>query len=309
MVNCQRQAVCPFSQTVKTRAKELLLTITTLTTREVARLLHVSNATVKRWADDGLIDSEKTVGGHRRFLLENIARLRKEGRFSVSSASRSHPLSKTRLKSSALLRLILSGSEQAAADALIGAYLNQQSLPALFDSVISDAMHLLGDEWFAGSVSVVTEHRASRCILNAVQRFRSVVIPAESKGLKAICCGVEGELHELAIHLAEILLESDGWETINLGPNTPLFSLITMVALEKPQLVCISSRQVLDLERATMEYKLLRKAASKVGARIVLGGEAFRDRNLVSRLPADLHTLSFAGFNRYLRAFTSKVGS
>ena len=154
-----------------------------------------------------------------------------------------------------MLRLILSGSEHAAADALINAYLNQQSLPALLDSVISDAMHLLGDEWFAGSVSVVTEHRASRCILNAAQRFRSIVIPAESKGHKAIFCGVEGELHELAVHLAEILLESDGRETINLGPN--LFSLIDMLALEKPQLVCISSRQVLDPERATMEYKLL----------------------------------------------------
>lgn len=49
-----------------------------LTTKHVARLLSVSEATVKRWADDGVLTSEKTVGGHRRFGIESIAHLRRE---------------------------------------------------------------------------------------------------------------------------------------------------------------------------------------------------------------------------------------
>src|SRR6185436_12041685 len=49
-----------------------------LTTKDVARLLHVSEATVKRWADDGLLVPKKTVGGHRRFSIQSIARLRRE---------------------------------------------------------------------------------------------------------------------------------------------------------------------------------------------------------------------------------------
>ena len=49
-----------------------------LTTKEVARLLHVSEATVKRWADDGRLRSDKTVGGHRRFSIQTIAHLRRE---------------------------------------------------------------------------------------------------------------------------------------------------------------------------------------------------------------------------------------
>src|SRR6476620_6985126 len=49
-----------------------------LTTREVAKLLLVSEATVKRWADDGLLLPKKTAGGHRRFSLQSIARLRRE---------------------------------------------------------------------------------------------------------------------------------------------------------------------------------------------------------------------------------------
>ena len=51
---------------------------TNLTTKEVARLLQVSEATVKRWADDGLLQSSKTAGGHRRFSTKSIASLRRE---------------------------------------------------------------------------------------------------------------------------------------------------------------------------------------------------------------------------------------
>ena len=51
---------------------------TALTTQEVARLLSVSEATIKRWAEEGLIQSEKTVGGHRRFGLAEIARFKRE---------------------------------------------------------------------------------------------------------------------------------------------------------------------------------------------------------------------------------------
>ena len=49
-----------------------------LTTKHVARLLNVSEATVKRWAHEGVLRSEKTVGGHRRFGIESIAQLRRE---------------------------------------------------------------------------------------------------------------------------------------------------------------------------------------------------------------------------------------
>src|SRR5688500_13839457 len=53
-------------------------TAANLTTRDVARLLLVSEATVKRWTDSGLLLPEKTLGGHRRFSIQSVARLRRE---------------------------------------------------------------------------------------------------------------------------------------------------------------------------------------------------------------------------------------
>jgi excisionase family DNA binding protein len=44
----------------------------TLTASEAAALLGVSVATVRGWADQGRLPSHRTVGGHRRFELEEL---------------------------------------------------------------------------------------------------------------------------------------------------------------------------------------------------------------------------------------------
>src|ERR671913_90085 len=48
-----------------------------LTSKEAARVLGVSEASVKRWADSGLLPMEKTAGGHRRFRPEDVAAARR----------------------------------------------------------------------------------------------------------------------------------------------------------------------------------------------------------------------------------------
>ena len=47
-----------------------------LRTSEVARLLHVSPKTVSRWAKEGRLPYLATLGGHRRFPLTEIEKLR-----------------------------------------------------------------------------------------------------------------------------------------------------------------------------------------------------------------------------------------
>ena len=46
--------------------------IDVLSTRQVAQLLGVGEATVKRWADAGEIDCFRTPGGHRKFRLRDV---------------------------------------------------------------------------------------------------------------------------------------------------------------------------------------------------------------------------------------------
>ncbi len=49
-----------------------------LTPSEAAKLLMVSPITVRAWAQKGLLPSETTLGGHRRFLRESVEQFAKQ---------------------------------------------------------------------------------------------------------------------------------------------------------------------------------------------------------------------------------------
>ncbi len=49
-----------------------------LRTAEVAKLLHVSPKTVARWAKEGKLPHQRTLGGHRRYPSKEIRALADE---------------------------------------------------------------------------------------------------------------------------------------------------------------------------------------------------------------------------------------
>src|SRR6185436_14232303 len=142
-----------------------------LTTKEVARLLQVSEATVKRWADDGLLRSNKTVGGHRRFSAHTIASLRREKGIGPASAPprpRKKSVAASLRSSASLLELLQRGDEKEVTAFLLHAYMEGQSPAALFDQTITEAMHEVGELWFKGTITVADEHLATSVVLSAL---------------------------------------------------------------------------------------------------------------------------------------------
>ena len=282
-----------------------------LTTKAVAKLLRVSEATVKRWADSGLLQSEKTVGGHRRFSLNAVAHLRRE--LGIGPGTHTLSAQAAQKRQSVILpsivpfaETLLRADEKEAGAVLVQAYLSGAALTTLFDETITGAMHHVGDLWFKGSITVADEHLATRVVFNALQTLSAAIMPVQPSGLKALCCGIEGDLHEVPVQLARIILDSEGWEVQSLGPNTPLFALSEMVTRRRPQLVCIAARSISDLDRATAEYSQLRKITGKLGVSVVIGGEAFRDPGFRERFPSEFYAGNFAGFAKFIRALVKR---
>lgn len=280
-----------------------------LTTREVARLCRVSDATVKRWEDAGLIKSERTSGGHRRFRAEEIARFQREqglgqkqshGGDSVFSAVNRNPETRHQAEVS-LFDLMLAGREEAAAEFLIGEYLNGTHPTEIFDEMICPPLRKIGDMWFAGELNVAQEHLATRTIQNAVYKLRSRLLVPEPTGRLAICCALENEQHELPTHLAQVAIENEGWEVLNFGGNTPLYSLREEIGKHLPDLICISATMMNDIERLSRDYMDLREIALKNKISIIAGGKIFRDECVRKRFPADMYADRFAEVAAYAR--------
>jgi MerR family transcriptional regulator, light-induced transcriptional regulator len=282
-----------------------------LTTKEVARLCRVSDATVKRWEIDGLIRSERTKGGHRRFRAEEIARFQQQSSLGVQQ----HLGDESSIKIRALLRSdkdlsdctffhsLIAGCEQESGDRLISEYINGTTLTEIFDGLISRTMTHIGELWYRGQLSVAQEHLATHTVIAAIYKLRHAIEIKEPCNKLAICCAFEGDFHELPAHLAQMTFESEGWEVMNFGANTPLFSLAEEVARHTPEIVCISSTVMDNIERAARDYREFREKTARQKLKVMLGGQTFRDKNILGRFPAALYPASFTEVRRIARQY------
>ena len=278
-----------------------------LTTRELARLWMVSEATVKRWADAGLLRASRTAGGHRRFLPAEVARFQAErglGGAATAPLKPARALGRRRARrgvsATEFLDAVSGGEDEEAAALLLEAYLDGVEMWRLFDETVALAMRRLGDLWHGGRVTVAEEHQATRAAERAVGRVGASVRRREGLGLNALCCAAEGELHALASHCLEVFLESEGWRVLGLGGNTPFFTLADAIARRRPHLVCVSSTMMLDLERSAREYERVIEAAREAGTRVALGGDGFRDPAVRRRFRADFHGTNFGELARFI---------
>lgn len=283
-----------------------------LTTREVARLCRVSDATVKRWAESGLLESERTGGGHRRFRAEEIARFQREHNIGLkkshgdeSALTLTPRRSNKNYPDSPIFRALVAGCETEASNILINAYLHGDAPAKIFDTLLCGALRAVGELWYRGELSIAQEHLAARTTFNAVYKFRSVLPIADITGETAMCCALEGDLHELPTHLSQLVFENEGFEVINFGANTPLYSLTEEVGRYAPNLICISAMILTDIERLARDYREFRERIAKLKTPIILGGRAFNDEYVRQRFPADLYAGNFedaANFARQIAA-------
>ena len=299
---------------IESHLKNKLMELKCFTTKEVARLCRVSDATVKRWEDAGLLRSERTSGGHRRFRAEEVARFQREQNLGlkISNGDESAVRAATRCRASlhqsesALFHSLVGGCEEEAANKLIGAHLHGESLPGIFDDLICPAMRRVGELWYNGELSITQEHIATRTACNAVFKLRNVLPVPAMNGALAICCAMEADFHELPTHLAQTIFENEGWEVLNFGANTPLYSLAEEIAQHTPELICISVTVMNDMERNARDYKIFTEQAGKFKIPVILGGRALADEQIRRRFPAELYAQSFGEVAEFTRRLKTK---
>jgi len=283
-----------------------------LTTRQLARMWQVSEATVKRWADAGRLHPARTLGGHRRFALSEVLRFQNEQGLDVTRQARKAmrisalPVEREILDEEAVagqfFDAIVRGQEATAAGVLLASYVDQLPLVKILDVAVTKAMRRIGNLWHCGEVTVADEHLSTQTATRAVETLRECIHTGqgEHKGL-ALVCAVEEELHALAVLCVQLLLEEKGWRVLNLGANTPFYAMTDAIEKHRPELICISSTANLALSHNAREYDQFRAAADGLGVRIVLGGEGFLDEAIRRRFPADFHAGSFTGLLEFLK--------
>lgn len=247
-----------------------------LKTNEVAKLLGLSDSTVKRLVDKGHLKASRTEGRHRLVSEAEVERYRQKlgETGTVVGADEQRSILPLRTTIQSLLGSLMRGDEAAAQRILAQAYNSGWKAARLGDDLIRPVMEQIGHEWERAGLDVYQEHRISRILESALIGLIRTIPPAGPDAPVAMGCSPSGDHYTLSGLLCELALREQGWHVINLGSNLPLSSLGRAVLRHRPRLVWLSISNLTDQASFVDEYRLFHESVSGSGAAVVLGGSA-----------------------------------
>ena len=251
-----------------------------LSTRQVADLLGVGEATVKRWADAGEIDCFRTPGGHRKFRLRDVTSFVQKRHYPVAEtfpASLPPGLDELADAAFAIEKTALAGNPTGIVGQLAALRLRGHGLAAIFDEVVAPALVRIGDAWQQCKLSVAEEHVAAQAIIDAIARAQPLAEPPgePTRGSRAtaVVAAAAGEQHDIAARMAACLLRARGFEVLAPLAATPAPDLADMVARSRAHVVALASTAPADAGALQAQIDLTARAARSAGGRLVVGGK------------------------------------
>src|SRR6267143_2011787 len=251
-----------------------------LSTRQVAQLLGVGEATVKRWADAGEIDCFRTPGGHRKFRLRDVTAFVQRRKFQVAETipAQLTPGAEAGGEEAvaAVEKSALAGDASSLVAQMAALRLHGHDLAVIFDDVVAPALQRIGSRWQACNLSIADEHVATQAVVEAIARAQPLAeAPGEpNRGDRgtAVVAAVAGEQHDVAPRMAACLLRARGFEVLAPLAATPASDLADLVQRSRAQLVALASTLAPEGRALQDQVDLTARVARGGGGRVIVGG-------------------------------------
>lgn len=250
--------------------------------RQLARAAGVSESSVKRWCDQGLIPTVKTAGGHRRvtreaateFLRKHNAEVRPE---LLGLPVRSGSSDRTQRESlDDFLAGLMAGDEERCRRILFDRHMAGERASRLCDSLLAPSLFRIGEGWQCGEVEVYQERRACGICSRLVHELTQVTPAAPADAPLAIGGAPECDPYELPTAMVALVLRQIGWRAESLGSRLPLSTLAAAVHDSQPRLLWMSVSLIEDEPRFVEDYRRFRELIPS-DQLIVVGGRALHE--------------------------------
>jgi excisionase family DNA binding protein len=277
----------------------------TLSPRQAADLLGVSEATVRRWCDRRLLPATRTAGRHRR--IERSALLQFAHRKGITVAGRSDRTAGSGGRLAApteltdrLFRDLLDGDELAVRAFVVELATETMEPAAVCDQVIAPAMTRIGKAWQQGTLDVHQEHVATNALQAALNdaRLYSPAVPAAAP--VAICASLTGDPYSLGPMMSALVLHTEGYRTRLVGIDTPAGEIHKAARSTNASLAAVSIGCVPDDDALVRDLRALSTEASRMGLRLAVGGRGL-SRSLRTQMKADFFGDTMGHLANYAR--------
>lgn len=270
-----------------------------LSPKDLARAIGMSESSLKRWVDAGLITVQRTAGGHRRIpMAEAVRFVRSQGHRLVDARPFGFRAGAPAGAGDGqdFMNALTAGDVTAARDALIGRYLAGDDVATLCDGPVHRAMRGLGELWrdadpLRGECGIAIEHQASGICLELFAQLRSLIGHPPAGAPVSLGCAPEGDPYQLPGVMAAATLADAGYASLSLGPETPYRVLEAAIASKRPRLVwvAVSTDKALRTARHALPALAARLAERDIA--LVVGGPATNDQVFSAQPLLHAHTL------------------
>jgi len=267
-----------------------------LSPKQLGKAIGVSESSLKRWIDDGLIDVTRTTGGHRRVELAEAIRFVRQRGYNVKDPSvlgltatdAENGRADNIQLSEHFYDLLENGRDKQFVAAVTRLYLDGHPMSEIIDGPIRAAMNQIGELWHGNPDGIGIEHRATDICIRTLGYMHSLMKSPATNAPLAIGGAPGGDMHLISSLCVSLVLAEQGWRESNFGANTPWDQFTSVAKRDKASLVWVSMTAEPNAEYAKMLKKLAQELDPEP-CQIVVGGRQLNDDIL--RLNLDnLHT-------------------
>ncbi len=255
-----------------------------LSPKQIARAIGVSEASLKRWCDRGILPAIRTVGGHRRLPVNEVVQfLRKTGHPMVRPevlglpATAGHGRETLETARSQLRPALEAGDEQRLARLVVDLYLAGHTACDICDQAIAPAFSDIGARWQHGEIEVYEERRACEVCMRILYQLERLLPSVSDTAPTAAGATAEGDPYALPTLMAEIVLREAGWRADSYGTGLPFATLAAAIRTVRPRLFWLSVSAIASVPEFLAGYARLYETAVGCGVPIVVGGRALTE--------------------------------
>ena len=261
-----------------------------LSPKQLARAIGVSESSLKRWSDDGLLNAGRTAGGHRRIeLAEAVRFIRATGASVVRPdligladlAALGPGFAQANDVERQIHKAMESGNSQQLRAMLQSLYLAGWSLAAIFDGPMRSALVEIGKMWLHQEWGLVVEHRATEMCIEAVNQLRMLCTPRQSGAPVAVGSAAEFDPYMLPSLMVATVAGEAGFMDVNLGTITPPSVLLNAARHYQASLAWVSLSASPDAGQTVEDLQKLHANLAAFGCSLLVGGR------LLASIPAE----------------------
>lgn len=246
----------------------------------------VSPSSLRFLEREGLVEPERTPGGHRLYSeahINHVRRIKEWQRERLSLAE-----IRERLQAAASLpdhvelarsfvEHAASGEGSLARQVILQAHDAGMPVDDIYDIVLRPALYEVGRRWRSEELTVGQEHEVTAIVRDLIGEMsaRTERPPNPEKVVLAAC--VAGETHELGLRMVAHLLESRGYAVHFLGANVPVESILAGIHMRRPHLVLLSTTIEENVPALLATLDAINSLPESERPAVVAGGQILAD--------------------------------